>query len=126
MRTVKLAVVRNSGVGKMSLRSRVRTARPSLLEFANRHDNKDIAGQERFSSPSTAFFRGADAALLMAPLTEEDMEEYCLVVAGNKTDLISSSNGITVSEAAALRFIDDLVPPHGIAIQQSVHAGERG
>jgi Ras-related protein Rab-7A len=39
------------------------------------------------------------------------MEEYCLVVVGNKTDLISSSDDTTVSEEAALRFIDDLVPP---------------
>ena len=46
-----------------------------------------------------------------APLADEDMEEYCLVVVGNKTDLISSSDGTTVSEGAALRFIDDLVPP---------------
>ncbi|KAK0186816.1 P-loop containing nucleoside triphosphate hydrolase protein [Armillaria mellea] len=77
----------------------------------------DTAGQERFSSLSTAFFRGADAALLMfdvntpqtmeslnkwweefcerAPLAEEDTEDFCCVVVGNKMDL---------------HFVEELVP----------------
>ena len=38
------------------------------------------------------------------------MEEYCLVVVGNKTDLAPSSTGSAVSEGAALDFIDELVP----------------
>ncbi|KAF8123853.1 P-loop containing nucleoside triphosphate hydrolase protein [Boletus edulis] len=94
----------------------------------------DTAGQERFSSLSTAFFRGADAALLMfdvnqpetltalkkwwqefrerAPLYDEDLEDYCCVVVGNKTDLASSTSSMSiVSEAQALRFLDELVPP---------------
>ncbi|KAH0826402.1 P-loop containing nucleoside triphosphate hydrolase protein [Lanmaoa asiatica] len=96
----------------------------------------DTAGQERFSSLSTAFFRGADAVLLMfdvnepetliglkkwweefrdrAPLYDEDLEDYCCVVVGNKTDLVKSEAlGSTsiVSEAQAFRFLDDLVPP---------------
>ncbi|KIJ15854.1 hypothetical protein PAXINDRAFT_99225 [Paxillus involutus ATCC 200175] len=96
----------------------------------------DTAGQERFSSLSTAFFRGADAALLMfdvnqpetltsltkwwaefrerAPLFDEDMEDYCCVVVGNKTDLVNSNtHGMTsvVSEVEALRFLDELIPP---------------
>ena len=94
---------------------------------------QDTAGQERFSSLSAAFFRGADAAVLMfdvnrpatlhaltrwwsefrvhAPLHDEDMADYCLVVVGNKTDLVRSSEGVAVSESTALRFINELVPP---------------
>ncbi|KAI0249464.1 small GTPase superfamily, partial [Lactifluus subvellereus] len=129
MRTVKLVVVGNSGVGKTSLRSQYVSSRFStgyratigadfIAKTLPHHSNAeesvtlqiwDTAGQERFSSLSTAFFRGADAALLMfdvnqpatlhaltrwwsefracAPLADEDMEEYCLVVVGNKTDL---------------------------------------
>ncbi|KAG9311170.1 P-loop containing nucleoside triphosphate hydrolase protein [Chiua virens] len=95
----------------------------------------DTAGQERFSSLSTAFFRGADAALLMfdvnrpesltalkkwwqefrerAPLYDEDLEDYCCVVVGNKTDLVNSKSigSSVVSEIQALRFLDELVPP---------------
>ncbi|KAF9220313.1 ras-domain-containing protein [Gyrodon lividus] len=96
----------------------------------------DTAGQERFSSLSTAFFRGADAALLMfdvnqpetlasltkwwaefrerAPLSDEDVEDYCCVIVGNKMDLVNSNiPGATsvVSESEALRFLDELVPP---------------
>ncbi|KAI9457685.1 P-loop containing nucleoside triphosphate hydrolase protein [Boletus coccyginus] len=96
----------------------------------------DTAGQERFSSLSTAFFRGADAALLMfdvnqpetltalkkwweefrerAPLCDGDLEDYCCIVVGNKTDLVDSnalSSTSIVSEEQAFRFLDDLVPP---------------
>ena len=39
------------------------------------------------------------------------MEDYCLVVVGNKTDLVPSSEDSAVSEVAALHFIDELVPP---------------
>ncbi|KAF8054331.1 ras-domain-containing protein [Lyophyllum atratum] len=95
----------------------------------------DTAGQERFSSLSTAFFRGADAALLMfdvntpetmtaltkwwaefrerAPLADEDMEDYCCVVVGNKMDLAGSggkSGEQPVSEVEARQFLDKLVP----------------
>jgi hypothetical protein len=35
------------------------------------------------------------------------------VVVGNKTDLVSSSEGRAVSEEAALDFIDELFPPSG-------------
>ncbi|KIK91210.1 hypothetical protein PAXRUDRAFT_831030 [Paxillus rubicundulus Ve08.2h10] len=96
----------------------------------------DTAGQERFSSLSTAFFRGADAALLMfdvtqpetltnltkwwaefrerAPVFDENLEDYCCIVVGNKTDLVNSNiRGTTsvVSEVEALRFLDELIPP---------------
>jgi len=39
------------------------------------------------------------------------MEDYCLVVVGNKADLVRSSEGAAVPEVTALRFIDELVPP---------------
>ncbi|GLB44023.1 putative ras of Complex, Roc, domain of DAPkinase [Lyophyllum shimeji] len=95
----------------------------------------DTAGQERFSSLSSAFFRGADAALLMfdvntpdtmtaltkwwaefrerAPLPDEDVEGYCCVVVGNKTDLVGSGgrNGEgPVTEAEAHDFLSKLIP----------------
>ena len=84
-------------------------------------------------SLSSAFFRGADAAILIfgvnqpetlraltrwwsefcacAPLSDEEMEDYCLVVVGNNTDLVPTSEDSAVSEVAALHFIDELVPP---------------
>ncbi|KAG2339947.1 hypothetical protein BDR05DRAFT_840082, partial [Suillus weaverae] len=68
----------------------------------------DTAGQERFSSLSSAFFRGADAVLLMfdvsapetmhaltkwweefkhrAPVSDEEVNNFCCVVVGNKMD----------------------------------------
>ncbi|KAH9964779.1 P-loop containing nucleoside triphosphate hydrolase protein [Lactifluus volemus] len=152
MRTVKIVVIGDSGVGKTSLRGQYVSGHFSTgyratigTDFISKtlphHSNPDesvtlqvwdTAGQERFSSLSTAFFRGADAALLMfdvnkpatlhaltrwwsefrtcAPLADEDMEEYCLVVVGNKTDLISGSDNATTEEDA-LRLIDELVPP---------------
>jgi Ras-related protein Rab-7A len=98
---------------------------------------QDTAGQERFSSLSSAFFRGADAAILMfdvnaphtmealtkwwaefrasAPLADEDMEDFCCVVVGNKTDVVVAGGGGNrdepVSEAEALDFLRELVPP---------------
>ena len=80
----------------------------------NSHEmyRQDTAGQERFSSLSAAFFRGADAALLMfdvnrpetldglnkwwdefkvrAPVPDEEAEDYCCVVVGNKVELNSN------------------------------------
>jgi Ras-related protein Rab-7A len=41
------------------------------------------------------------------------MDEYCLVVVGNKTDVVPGSKDRAVSEGAALDFIDELVPPSG-------------
>jgi Ras-related protein Rab-7A len=91
---------------------------------------QDTAGQERFSTLSSAFFRGADAALLIfdvtspesmhalkkwwndfrekAPVEDDDVQEYCCVVVGNKTD---KGNNKLVGESEALEFIDELVPP---------------
>ncbi|KAI1783705.1 ras-domain-containing protein [Ganoderma leucocontextum] len=70
----------------------------------------DTAGQERFSGLSSAFFRGADAVILMfdvnepqtlgaltkwwddfrdkAPVPDERVEEFCCVVVGNKIDVV--------------------------------------
>lgn len=39
------------------------------------------------------------------------MEDYCLVVVGNKTDIAPGAGSSAVSEVAALNFIDELVPP---------------
>ncbi|KAG2031867.1 small GTPase superfamily [Suillus americanus] len=68
----------------------------------------DTAGQERFSSLSSAFFRGADAVLLMfdlsapetmhaltkwweefkhrVPVSDEEVDNFCCVVVGNRMD----------------------------------------
>ena len=92
-------------------------------------------GKERFSFLFSVFFRGADAVILIfdvnqpatlraldhwwsefcacAPLGDDETEDHCLVVVGNKTDLVSGSEDRAVSEEAALDFIDQLVPPSG-------------
>ena len=105
---------------------------------------QDTAGQERFSSLSAAFFRGADAALLMfdvnrpetldglnkwwdefkvrAPVPDEEAEDYCCVVVGNKVDLAEDEGGIgfgngngrggqtQVTEVEAESFLEELIP----------------
>ncbi|KAI5886641.1 P-loop containing nucleoside triphosphate hydrolase protein [Schizophyllum commune H4-8] len=92
----------------------------------------DTAGQERFSSLSSAFFRGADAAVLCfdandrqsmrsltkwwdefkqrTPVADEDLEEYCCVVVGNKTDLVRDGAEGAVGLAEAEAFLEELVP----------------
>ncbi|KAG2102512.1 P-loop containing nucleoside triphosphate hydrolase protein [Suillus discolor] len=90
----------------------------------------DTAGQERFSSLSSAFFRGADAVLLMfdvsapetmhaltkwweefkhrAPISDEEVDNFCCVVVGNKMDLLQPGMGVTAEEAK--KFVQELVP----------------
>lgn len=90
----------------------------------------DTAGQERFSSLSSAFFRGADAVLLMfdvsvpetmhaltkwweefkhrAPVSDEEVDNFCCVVVGNKMDLLQPGVGVTAEEAQ--KFVQELVP----------------
>ncbi|KAG1770275.1 P-loop containing nucleoside triphosphate hydrolase protein [Suillus occidentalis] len=90
----------------------------------------DTAGQERFSSLSSAFFRGADAVLLMfdvsvpetmhaltkwweefkhrAPVSDEEVDNFCCVVVGNKMDLLQPGIGVTAEEAQ--KFVQELVP----------------
>ncbi|EEB91707.1 hypothetical protein MPER_09896 [Moniliophthora perniciosa FA553] len=49
-----------------------------------------------------------------APLREEDMEEYCCVVVGNKMDLAPSAVSSTrspISRLEAESFLNQLVPP---------------
>lgn len=47
-----------------------------------------------------------------APLAEEDVEDYCCVVVGNKMDLGTLTDGRgPISETEALSFLDELVPP---------------
>lgn len=96
---------------------------------------QDTAGQERFSSLASAFFRGADAVILMfdvnkpetlggltkwwnnfkerAPVPDEEAEDYCCVLVGNKIDLaLAGGDGKkeTVSEAQAVQFMEELIP----------------
>ncbi|KAG6898508.1 hypothetical protein C0993_006375 [Termitomyces sp. T159_Od127] len=151
MPTVKLVVIGASGVGKTSLRSQFISGQFStgyrttigadfIVKTIPHPSNSadkillqiwDTAGQERFSSLSKAFFRGADAALLMfdvnapatmtaltkwwaefreqAPLADEDMEDFCCVVVGNKIDVDLGEERVTKWEATS--FLNELVPP---------------
>ncbi|KZT24294.1 ras-domain-containing protein [Neolentinus lepideus HHB14362 ss-1] len=154
MRTVKVVIIGESGVGKTSLRGQYISGRFSNgyratigADFISKtvpHHNHpdenvtlqiwDTAGQERFSSLSSAFFRGADAAILVfdvnhpqtlealrkwwedfkekAPVRDDEVDDYCCVVVGNKVDLVGTSNGDgKVSELDALRFMDEIIPP---------------
>ncbi|KZT08837.1 ras-domain-containing protein [Laetiporus sulphureus 93-53] len=94
----------------------------------------DTAGQERFSSLSSAFFRGADAAVLMfdvnqpetlhaltkwwadfrekAPVPDDEAEDFCCVVVGNKVDLLemAAEGQPRVTEAEAQQFTYELIP----------------
>ncbi|KAG8883715.1 hypothetical protein FRB97_006026 [Tulasnella sp. 331] len=95
----------------------------------------DTAGQERFSSLSTAFFRGADAVMLVfdvnkpeslqellrwwdefrtkVPIQEGREAEYCVVVVGNKTDLLPVTKKVgkeIVGRSKAVEFLRDMIP----------------
>ncbi|KAK7052643.1 P-loop containing nucleoside triphosphate hydrolase protein, partial [Favolaschia claudopus] len=127
MPTFKVVVIGPSGVGKTSLRGQYISSRFSTsyratigADFITKtipaSDNPDAepitlqiwdtAGQERFSSLASAFFRGADAAILIYDVTAPDTlyglrkwwdefrdkapvrdgEEFCVCVVGNKVD----------------------------------------
>ncbi|TRM58992.1 P-loop containing nucleoside triphosphate hydrolase protein [Schizophyllum amplum] len=105
----------------------------------------DTAGQERFSSLSSAFFRGADAVVLCfdandrktlhgllkwwdefrqrTPVSDEDLEDYCCVVVGNKKDLVREGAESAVSFAEAETFLEELVP---IVARSAAQAGSSG
>ncbi|KAJ7333391.1 small GTPase superfamily, partial [Mycena albidolilacea] len=129
MPTFKVVVIGASGVGKTSLRGQYISSRfstsyratigadfitktlpapPSAPDESITLQIWDTAGQERFSSLASAFFRGADAAILMydvtapdtlyalrkwwdefkdkAPVRDEEMAGFCVAVVGNKVD----------------------------------------
>ena len=47
-----------------------------------------------------------------APVADEDINDYCCVVVGNKIDMIANGKGLDlVSKSDALAFLDELVPP---------------
>jgi Ras-related protein Rab-7A len=95
---------------------------------------QDTAGQERFSSLSSAFYRGADAAILMfdvtrpstltaleaiweefcdkVPLAEDAKETFCCVFVGNKIDVPEVEGKDRVTRGHAMEFIDKLIPPN--------------
>ncbi|KAG8703785.1 hypothetical protein FRC09_003947 [Ceratobasidium sp. 395] len=128
-RTIKIVIIGDSGAGKTSFRNQYVTGRFSsayratigadfitkkLPHHANPEESVllqiwDTAGQERFSALSTAFFRGADAVILMFDVTSSDSltslrkwweefaakcpvpqgseVEFCATFVGNKVDL---------------------------------------
>ncbi|KAJ7478730.1 P-loop containing nucleoside triphosphate hydrolase protein, partial [Mycena galericulata] len=134
MPTFKVVVIGASGVGKTSIRGQYISSRfstsyratigadfitktlPSPFPSPNGVDPAepvtlqiwDTAGQERFSSLASAFFRGADAAVLLydvtrpetlhalskwwaefrekAPVEEGELPGFCVAVVGNKVD----------------------------------------
>lgn len=98
----------------------------------------DTAGQERFSSLSTAFFRGADAVILVydvnrpdtltdlerwwnefrvkVPIAEGEEADYCVVIVGNKTDLVPmtlKAGKPVIGQSRAMPFLRDLIPVPG-------------
>ncbi|KZW02715.1 ras-domain-containing protein [Exidia glandulosa HHB12029] len=156
MRTIKLVIIGESGVGKTSLRTQYIAGRFSTgyratigadffaktLPHHAAADEQislqiwDTAGQERFSSLSKAFFRGADAVLLVfdvnqpatldslrkwwttfceyAPVPDDETYKFCTVLVGNKTDLSGATRAAgkpVVSESDTQAFIDELIPP---------------
>ena len=102
--------------------------------------SQDTAGQERFSGLSSAFFRGADAVILMfdvnqphtldaltkwwdnfrdkAPVPDDRVEEFCCIVVGNKIDVVQeggveglvSGGSGIVTPAEARAFIQTIAP----------------
>ncbi|KAL7285985.1 hypothetical protein ACG7TL_001100 [Trametes sanguinea] len=157
MRTVKLVVIGASGVGKSSIRNqyisgqfttgyRATIGADFITKTLPHHSSPgesvtlqiwDTAGQERFSALSSAFFRGADAVILMfdvnqphtldaltkwwadfrdkAPVPDDAVEDFCCIVVGNKIDIAQAQADGTsprsvVSEAEARAFMDRLVP----------------
>ncbi|KAJ7617343.1 ras-domain-containing protein [Roridomyces roridus] len=155
MPTFKVVVIGASGVGKTSLRGQYISARFSssyratigadfitkTLPPLNPDEDEeepvtlqiwDTAGQERFSSLASAFFRGADAAILMydvtapetlealtkwwgefrdkAPVEDEDLPGFCVAVVGNKVDLLVGVEHEGVSPAQGARFVRTLIP----------------
>jgi Ras-related protein Rab-7A len=106
---------------------------------------QDTAGQERFSSLSSAFFRGADAVLMMfdvnkretmielsrwwgefvekRPLNEGDVRRgFCVGIVGNKVDMLEG--GVrgergAVEEEEARRFLSGLIP-----VEEETREGE--
>ncbi|PVG00718.1 ras-domain-containing protein [Serendipita vermifera] len=130
MLNVKLVIIGASGVGKTSLRTKYTSGRFStnyratigadfitktIPHYSDPEQSLqlqiwDTAGQERFSSLATAFFRGADAVILVydvtdpsslhsltkwwdefrsrAPVEEGKEAEFPVAVVGNKVDLI--------------------------------------
>jgi len=46
-----------------------------------------------------------------APVADEDVNDYCCVVVGNKIDTLLSDGRPVVSKADALAFLEELVPP---------------
>ncbi|KAI0659180.1 P-loop containing nucleoside triphosphate hydrolase protein [Cubamyces menziesii] len=152
MRTVKLVVIGASGVGKSSIRNQYISGRFTtgyratigadfITKTVPHHSSPDevvtlqiwdTAGQERFSALSSAFFRGADAVILMfdvnqpqtlaaltkwwadfrdkAPVPDDAVDEFCCVVVGNKIDIARADGAGAVSETEARDFVDRLVP----------------
>ncbi|KAG8741772.1 hypothetical protein FRC10_002439 [Ceratobasidium sp. 414] len=133
-RTIKVVIIGDSGAGKTSFRNQYIIGRFSsayratigadfitkkLPHHANPEESVilqiwDTAGQERFSALSTAFFRGADAAILMFDVTNPDSltslrrwwEEFaakCPVPQGTEADFCATFVGNKV----------DLSPEHG-------------
>lgn len=130
MLNVKLVIVGASGVGKTSLRTKYTSGRfstnyratigadfltktiphPSIPDETVQLQIWDTAGQERFSGLSSAFFRGADAVILVydvtdplsldsltrwwnefkmrCPIEEGAEADFPVAVVGNKMDLI--------------------------------------
>ncbi|KAF9037250.1 hypothetical protein BJ165DRAFT_1597566 [Panaeolus papilionaceus] len=121
MLIIEPVIVGASGVGKTSFHVKGNRLNQDLLppgypksEYLHELlQRSDTASQERFSSFSTAFFRGADT------VRDEDEAKFCVAVVGNKVDVVEGGaegqdeqdqNSDRVSRDEAMRFLSELVP----------------
>ncbi|ORY48836.1 P-loop containing nucleoside triphosphate hydrolase protein [Leucosporidium creatinivorum] len=143
----KVVIIGDAGVGKTSLRQRYlsgafsQSYRATIgCDFISKSVQVegrqislsiwDTAGQDRFRSLGTSFYRGADACILVysspeslaslsawfeefktrCPVEEKELRGFAWIAVGNKTDLWEET-GDGVSKEEVREVLDKLVPP---------------
>lgn len=143
----KVVIIGDAGVGKTSLRQRYLAGafhqgyRATIgCDFISKPVEVDgtqislsiwdTAGQDRFRSLGTSFYRGADVCILVysspeslaslstwfgefktrCPVEEKELRSFAWIAVGNKTDLWEET-GDGVSKEEARELLDKLLPP---------------